>query len=43
MEERGAAVMFLLNFYKCATFAPLDNPWQFIYCLFHNSSLEYAV
>ena len=42
MEERGAAAMFLSNFYKCATFAPLDNP-QFIYCLFRNSSLEYAV
>ena len=43
MEGRGAAVTFPLNkFYKCATFAPLDNP-QFIYHLFHDSSLDYAV
>ena len=42
MEERGAAVMFLLNFYKCATFAPLDHT-PLIYRLFRDSSFYYAV
>ena len=40
--DAGVAVMFLLNFYECATFVPLDHT-PLIYHLFRGSRSYYSV